>query len=205
MIGYGVMRRDLALSRIGRVLEAKNQGVVSNEFGVILLGGFIDRGETAAEEVRAGRIRKLVWGRVKADKAERLGYVSNESEYLERLLLKQGIASRYFIKLDSCENSSTRDEAECAYIWFRDHPPFPARLTIVTSWFHTRRARWIFRKVWRDQPTQFDTVSAFDSEAPPDRWWEYEDQGFSVINEYIKWVYYMTHYRKDPWAIREEK
>lgn len=65
---------------------------------------------------------------------------------------------------------------------------------IVSSPFHMRRVRMIFRKVLPDKiKTIFHPVPWSESKYAR-RWWSTEDSTAMVINEYIKLVYYYFKY-----------
>ena len=64
-----------------------------------------------------------------------------------------------------------------------------SRLLLVTSKYHTRRARHIWRNVW---PKQFEigTVAARTDPYNPLEWWKSGRQIKWVLSEYGAWVYY---------------
>lgn len=69
-----------------------------------------------------------------------------------------------------------------------------ARVLVVTSYCHTRRARWVFEQVLGARAACLTFVSAPVEQAPPDRWW-HSEAGFLVItSEYVKLLLYGLRY-----------
>lgn len=66
---------------------------------------------------------------------------------------------------------------------------------IVSSPYHMRRARMIFRKVFEDKEDIFLQFSpAEDSDFHPHRWWTHERDLIDVVNEYCKLALYFFKY-----------
>lgn len=187
--------RPVLLTWVGSLLQAPDdRSGVPADVAFLLLGGFIERGDKAAEVVLSGRAHRVFWGRNQASLPEIRGYVANEADFAEDLLMRDGLSIDQLIKADSCNNSSTAEEAICLQNYFELHPPFPKKIAIVTSWYHTRRARWIVQRVLADKEVEITTISVTSPISNTTNWWRDEETAFSVINEYIKWVYYLTHY-----------
>ena len=191
-----VAEKDSALRLIGRALQSPDDTTgVPADVAMLLLGGFIERGDKAASVVQKGLAPRVFWGRTEPDIGEQRGYFKNEADYAEEHLMRNGLSIDQLIKVDGCHDGSTADEAHCLRAYFELHPPFPRKVIIVTGWSHSRRAKWIFRKVFHDTDVEFTSQSVDNPETGnASNWWKKEETGFAVINEYIKWLFYLTHY-----------
>jgi uncharacterized SAM-binding protein YcdF (DUF218 family) len=66
---------------------------------------------------------------------------------------------------------------------------------IVTSAYHSRRALWVFTRVFRDTGIQVGLVIASREESPsPVKWWLTLRGWQFVPTEYVKMVYYLINY-----------
>jgi uncharacterized SAM-binding protein YcdF (DUF218 family) len=60
------------------------------------------------------------------------------------------------------------------------------RAIVVTSTYHTRRARYIFHKVFAGSPIDIRVYPVQDDRFNPVRWWTREQDTETVVLEYIK-------------------
>ena len=69
-------------------------------------------------------------------------------------------------------------------------------ILIVTSPYHSRRALWVFSRVFRDTGIRIGLISARPgSESPPPATWWLSVKGWkSVPTEYVKMIYYVVKY-----------
>jgi uncharacterized SAM-binding protein YcdF (DUF218 family) len=90
------------------------------------------------------------------------------AELMERDLQARGVPADAIVRF-SQRAANTREEAQA----LRDLVASRGwrRVLVVTSNYHTRRARYIFRKVFPPQVSVL-MISAPDSDYDPDRWWE---------------------------------
>lgn len=90
--------------------------------------------------------------------------------------------------------TSTFDEAEVV----KDHAQEQGlrSILIVTSAYHSRRALWVFSRVFRDTGIRIGLMSARRGEEspPPVTWW-LTVRGWKLVpTEYVKMIYYVIHY-----------
>ncbi|MEM9825961.1 MAG: YdcF family protein [Planctomycetota bacterium] len=179
--------------------------------GLRTIGHFLDVGETprpcdavwllngdsnsrplaAARLVREGYANRIVF----TDTASFDQHHDFEMPEHERTLAMIEFAgvSRDVAQLVPKRAKSTYDEAQAAGDWLKDHPG--AVLAVVTSDYHTRRTRWVFRRFLDDD--QFFMVSAPTDGFNVNNWWRHR-HGFSFyLGEYAKFVIYHVRYR--PW------
>lgn len=69
-------------------------------------------------------------------------------------------------------------------------------ILIVTSAYHSRRALWVFSRVFRDTGIRIGLISARPGmESPPPATWWLSVRGWkSVPTEYVKMIYYVINY-----------
>ncbi len=62
-----------------------------------------------------------------------------------------------------------------------------SRLTLVTSWYHTRRCLWIYREMNTEDGPEVDVRAAETDLSGPGDWWRYRYQAVNVLEEVVKW------------------
>lgn len=123
----------------------------------------------------------------------------------QRYFESQGIPSSKIKVIDTCAVDSTLDEAQCFFDYLEKNNLSPKRLTLVTSFYHSSRAYWIFSHVFhkigkKDVYLSMLPAPALDSRQgegralpqpfPNHLWWQREDLFLAVFNEYLKWTYW---------------
>lgn len=90
--------------------------------------------------------------------------------------------------------SSTHDEALRLREYADAHQL--RSLLIVTSLYHSRRALWTLRRVFREDATVIglDTAETGDEAPPASTWWLHAEGWRAVALEYPKFVYYWLRY-----------
>ncbi len=158
----------------------------------MVLGGDVQsRPFVAAALVRVGLARKvlLVRGVARPENEDRI--VLREDELARQVLLRRGVPEQDVVVLDRiCDH--TYDEAQALQEWLAAVPG--ARVAVVTSFYHTRRARWIFDRVLADSASQICFVSAPCDEFPTERWWQHPSGVVAVASEYLKLAFYAVRY-----------
>ena len=98
------------------------------------------------------------------------------------------------IEIITKPGSSTHDEA----LFLRDYSTQHSlrSLTIVTSAYHSRRALWIFERVFRGTATAVGIESPPTGlqTPPPGSWWLHQMGWKLVPGEYVKLIYYVGKY-----------
>lgn len=67
-------------------------------------------------------------------------------------------------------------------------------ITVVSTEFHLRRVRWVFRDRFAQAGITVLMHPARSERYDPDRWWASEEGLLMVNNEYVKLVYYLLRY-----------
>ena len=121
-----------------------------------------DRAARAAELFHGGWAPRIVVS------GRRLRPHAGLAELMAHDLADRGIPSDAIVRFPNLA-SNTREEAQALLPLIADHKW--NRLIVVTSNFHTRRARYIFRRVF-PRSIEIRVASARDSDYDPDDWWE---------------------------------
>jgi len=126
-----------------------------------------------------------------------MGLYPNESDVAAEMLRRMGVPDDAIAVIELKPGvASTYDEANVIRRHVRQHDL--DRVIVVTSSYHTRRARWVFRRVLADTPVTLMVSSAPDPLYDPSDWWHSESGLRSVVDEYTKLGYYIYRYRINP-------
>jgi uncharacterized SAM-binding protein YcdF (DUF218 family) len=123
---------------------------------------YADRVTRAAELMREGKAPVVVAS------GRRLRPYAGIAELMQHDLIERGVPKEKIIAFPH-DADDTREEAEALTKLVAQNKW--ASVLIVTSNYHTRRARYIFRKVF-PQGVQLAIVSARDGDFDPQQWWE---------------------------------
>jgi uncharacterized SAM-binding protein YcdF (DUF218 family) len=123
-----------------------------------------------------------------------LGLVPNDTDISVGVLEKLGVPAGKIIVLPFPGGAtSTFDEAVAFWGYAEAHPVH--EIILVTSAFHTRRARWILQKTLAGLPVKLETAAVPYSDFDQTNWWKYETGLTTLNNEYIKLFFYYFKYR----------
>jgi uncharacterized SAM-binding protein YcdF (DUF218 family) len=123
-----------------------------------------------------------------------LGLVPNDTDIDVGVMEKLGVPANKIIVLPvSGGVTSTFDEAVALkqYIEAND----VHSIILVTSAFHTRRARWIFDRELSGLSVTLEMATAPYPTFDQANWWQNETGLITVNNEYIKLIFYFFKYR----------
>lgn len=104
-------------------------------------------------------------------------------EVYRQVLLKKGVPSSQ-IRIFGKSSISTVEEAEAIKELFEGSRK---RLLVITSPYHIRRAKMIFRNVLKDYEVR---VVGTPYEPFPKRWWTNQDSARNVVLEVVKILFY---------------
>jgi len=157
---------------------------------IIVLAGSFERTMHAADLYARGVAPNIVVSvprpDVSLDRLVQLGIHYPRQETVNReILLRKGVPADR-IELLSANAISTADEAQAFAARFRQGR---ARLLVVTSPYHVRRAGMTFRHAFgADYPL---AVTGTPYEEFPDDWWRSQDAARNVLLETSKILYYL--------------
>jgi len=123
---------------------------------------YADRATRAAELYREGKAPLIVAS------GRRLRPNAGIAELMEHDLVERGVPRDKIIRFVQ-DADSTKEEAEALTRLVKERKW--RHVIVTTSNYHTRRARYIFRKVF-PQDVEVRVASARDGDFDPDRWWE---------------------------------
>jgi uncharacterized SAM-binding protein YcdF (DUF218 family) len=132
---------------------------------ILVLGDDNFAGERAA---KAAELYRANWAPTVVASGRLLRPYAGIAELIDRDLQARSVPQTAIVRFPQ-RAENTREEAQA----LRDLVTSRGwrRVLLVTSNYHTRRARYIFSKVFPPQVTVL-TVSARDSDYDPDAWWE---------------------------------
>ncbi len=159
---------------------------------LVLSGDFESRPFAAAALYRKGYIRHSIWlTHVSGD----IGVFPQEldSDAAARRILEAARVPQERIEVINGLCASTFDEAETLKQRLTREPS-PTTVMIVTSDYHTRRSRWIFRQVLGDAADRLQFVSAPTDYFNADNWWKVEEGFAAYPKEFFKLPFYYIRY-----------
>lgn len=158
---------------------------------MILAGAENTRPWRCAALYRAGLVRRVLVTRVATslEAAERL--VPRREEINRRVLLHCGVGPEA-IELIGHDCTNTFQEAEALGDFLETSPQH--RILVVTSSFHTRRARWAMRQALKGRDVRVVVVSAPEGRIAPHNWWHTREGFDLVVAEYFKLAFYTVRY-----------
>jgi uncharacterized SAM-binding protein YcdF (DUF218 family) len=180
----------LWLPAVGRWLDVGESPHV-NDYCLVLSGDFESRPFAAAALYRKGFIRHGIWLTHIAS-TERVTPTGLDSDAAaRRILTAVGVPDERITILDgACV--STFDEAESLERMLTTHPG--ATVAVVTSDYHTRRSRWVFRHVLGERADHLQFISVPTDYFNAENWWTVEEGFASYSKEILKLPFYYIRY-----------
>lgn len=185
-----VLQREAVLSSMGRWLNVAGKLAEPVDAVMVLGGAAKTRPFVAVEVVRAGLARKVLIPQVELSDENRDGLVPTEQDVLRRILLRSGVAPDAVVLLTKAVNS-TEQEAQVAAAYLLAHPD--ERLAVVTSDFHTRRARFLFSRACSKNSGNLIFIAAPADDFDASNWWHCESGLISYLDEYLKLGWALVH------------
>ena len=157
----------------------------------VLGGGLETRPFEAARLYHFGFAPKILIMNQKTSPTTALGITLSEAELTRHLLIRQGVPDSNIVVVGN-DIANTRDESLAVREWARSNG---ARTVIVaTDPFHTRRARWVFRKQLKSIGVRVMMDAAASREYTEADWWQSESGVVAFQNEVLKFAYYLLKY-----------
>jgi uncharacterized SAM-binding protein YcdF (DUF218 family) len=176
-------QRHALLSAAGRILNVSTP-LKEPVDCVMVLGGWANtRAFTAAEIMKAGLARNVLLARFHEIGATRDDIYPSEDDLIRQVLIQSGVSPDAFISLDRVVNS-TQDEARCLADFLTLHPG--VRVAVVTSDYHTRRARLLFSRACSPGTANLQYIGAPTDGFDASNWWQYETGVVNYLTEYLK-------------------
>lgn len=156
---------------------------------IYLLGGDVHtRPFYAAHLYSRGLAPKIVIPKEESRPAEAIGLMPNGTDVSVRILRRLGVPDSSIIVLSVPGGvGSTQDEAEVLRAYVSRHPA--SQVLVVTSMFHTRRARWTIRRVLGESRVSIWMMAAPDERFDHTNWWQHEDGLLRYNEEVVKFIH----------------
>jgi uncharacterized SAM-binding protein YcdF (DUF218 family) len=154
---------------------------------VVLLGQWAVRPVTGADLYRRGFAPLILL--CEADPEVDPDF--NDSALTRAVLIRSGVPAEA-IRILPGAIESTREEAFHVRDYARSHRL--RRITVVTSAFHTARARWVFRRALRGTDIDVRMAAARDPRFDESNWYLREVGRACYFSELMKTIYYRLAY-----------
>ncbi len=161
---------------------------------ILLMGNVSGRTPGAYQALKEGTINEVVYFQTEPHPLETVGLRDNDGKLTDRYLKSLGADQEAIVYLSDTKHSSTFEEAEAFLKYASSRSPPPDRVAVITSWYHSSRAGYIFDKVFKDSNIRVAVIPVIPEGQDPKHWWRQEKSFLMVFNEYLKWVYYLIHY-----------
>ena len=181
---------DRVFPGIGSYLDV-GQRPRTSEFVMVLPGDLKTRPFVAAGMVRHGLAQKVIIPTSESSPLVQDNIIPSHDEAMRRILNIRGVSNDQIILLQ-VESGSTWNDAESLREFLVDHQG--ADVAIVSSDYHTRRTRWVFRRVLKKQYESVYFVSAPTDYIPLRHWWKSAIGLRTYLAEYSKLLVYWARY-----------
>ncbi len=108
-----------------------------------------------------------------------------------RVLTTVGVPNDRIAVLDG-DCATTFDEAKSLERMLAGHPE--ATVAVVTSDYHTRRTRWIFRRILGERADRLQFISVPTDFFTAEDWWKVQQGFVSYSKEFLKLPFYYLYY-----------
>ena len=149
---------------------------------------YADRATRAAELFREGKAPLVVAS------GRRLRPSAGVTELMEHDLVERGVPKEKVLRF-AHDGDSTREEAEALAKLAKTKKWHKA--IVVTSNYHTRRARYIFHQIF-PQDIEIRVASARDGDFDPENWWEKRKSSKVFIREIAGMIVTIWELRSGP-------
>jgi uncharacterized SAM-binding protein YcdF (DUF218 family) len=183
------------LPNFAKPLFRHDRPAASTNAVISLMGEPFYRPKAAAEVINKGLGKHLIMVECEPTKYELEGFVPSESEIAKSEAIKAGLVdNQIFVLKEYGRITSTVEEAVALKKHFVRNPPEHSRIIVVTSWYHTSRAGWIFDKVFDETGITIEMIPVEKTPFSIENWWQSEAGMITVFEEYLKWLRYLYKY-----------
>ncbi len=179
------------LAAIGNFLVEKDT-LEPADIILLLNGDPTTRPNHVVELYGRGLAPTVVIARAEDSQGVQFGAYPNVTDSNITMLEKLGVPESHIVQLRPAGGvQHTFDEAQVVHAYCREHSI--RKVIIVTSDLHSRRARFIFRKIFDgDSKIMMSPIS--DRKYGANNWWRLEDGIIGCQNEYLRLLYYHLKY-----------
>lgn len=195
LLGAAWLSRAWLFPCAGRWLNV-GQPPRRSDYVLVLPGGEETRPFVAAALVNAGLAKQALVPRVIASPDTDQGIERPAHEVICEVLTLRGVPRGRIVLLGR-GSQSTYTDAVALRDFLADRPG--ATVAIVTHDFHTRRARWVFRRVLADRADRIRMVAAPHDKYNAETWWKSRESAAAYCGEFAKLAGYAVRYG-DAWG-----
>lgn len=160
---------------------------------VMILGGEPNRRPFAAAALyRAGLAERVLVARTRPSEAARRGLIPLQHELARQVLALEGVPETAIEILPGEEVRSTADEAVVLGAWLEARPE--VEVVVLTTAYHTRRARRIFRQVLGAAAPRVEFLGIPPEDFRSGEWWRTKAGFLTYSREFLKTLYYWLRY-----------
>lgn len=178
---------------VARVVEVHEPPLRSDL--IFLLGGdarMAGRAQHAAALYHRGFAPRVVVARSEDPPAALLGLYPNDTDVNVGILREAEVPDSAILMITAPGGAaSTVDEGRLLRWYLRRHPA--ERVLLVTTEYHTRRARWAIRRGLDGLPVEIRVSGARDSRFYAGNWWRSEEGLLAYFAEYVKWAHNVVY------------
>jgi uncharacterized SAM-binding protein YcdF (DUF218 family) len=120
---------------------------------------------------------------------DHLNITRSDSDLYRTYFQGSSLPPNAVIYLQGCNNTSTVEEAICINNYLKAEKPSVKSILLVTSWYHSKRAHWVFEK-FLDPNIIVHSVDAPLNGGYSQKWWANESSFIAVFEEYLKFTYW---------------
>ena len=153
---------------------------------ILLLGGDVSLRPFAAVRLLQNGWAERILIMQSVLTSERFNGQPSEQGLTERILLHEGVALAQIVSLPH-DVLTTADEAEALAEFLEAHPA--ATVTVLTSRYHTRRAKLIFGRAVGERASQLSFLGTPSDYFDESNWWRTEEGTRAYVLEYVKLAY----------------
>ena len=166
---------------------------------VFILPGYHEiRPFVAAAIVRTGLADRVVFPKNAPSPEVLDGDCLSSAEITQRVLEHRGVAKEKIVPLEA-DSVTTAQDLQALRDFLCEYPDL--EVTVVTSFYHTRRARWLAYRVLGDDANRLSYLATPVDEFNADNWWK-TPTGFStIVSEYLKLIYVASQSPYTRWVV----
>lgn len=158
---------------------------------LVLPGDENTRPLVAAALVQTGLARDVLVPQTRTTIDERDGISQPTAQIIRSVLMHRGVSDDRIVLLKGT-SGSTYDDVRALEGFLRERPG--ERMALVTSAFHSRRARMTLKRVLGERSDQVMLVSAPNPGFAASRWWRSREGFRLIVDEHVKLALYSVRY-----------
>lgn len=189
----GLFYREELLSIPGLALMRNDDLPPAYDHIIVLMGdGSGRRAKAAVQLWRSNPKARIIYMKEKPEGFVAMGLARGRDDLHTDYFLQAGVPSTQIVNITECLTTSTIEEAQCLKKFLQSSTHLPSALIIVTEWYHSSRAGWLFEKIFAntDISIHMRSAAADDPTKGVRRWWQDEESFLRVFEEYLKWIYW---------------